>query len=232
MERLLSLNRMMKRTIAVGTCAAFLLAAGSRAQMQSAPAQSPAGQSSDAPRPDTPRPMAQNRATDAYAIYSMLLPGEPFSTMSADQAQHWGIADTTVNFEDINPAIPPDIELKPPQGNEKPFLEAVHDFMSRRYERITLTRAFHVDHDYKLLTPADLGELRDALAGPDPGSAIKDKWAGFPGITYFSAVYFNPSQTAALVYMSNFCTNLCANGQWVYLEKQDKQWVRRSGLNL
>jgi hypothetical protein len=211
-----TLIRMMKRTIAVASLVAFLLFAGSLAQT---------------PRPDAPRPMVQNRAADAYAIYSMLLPGEPFSSMSPDQAQHWGIADTTVNFEDMNPAIPPDIELKPPAGNEKAFTEAVQDFTARRYERITLTRAFLIDHDYKLLTPEDMSELRLALAGPDPGSEIKDKWAGYPGITFFSQVYFNGAQTAALVYMGNFCTNLCANGTWVYLEKRDNQWVRRSGLN-
>lgn len=218
------------RTIAAGSLLAFLLLASSFAQTPDA--SHPDVPHPDAPRPDTPRPLAQNRATDAYAIYSLLMPGEPFSTMSPDQALHWGIADTTVNFADMNPAIPPDIELQPPEGNEKAFLEAVHDFMARRYERITLTRAFHIDHDYKLLTPADVGELREALAGADPGSQIKDKWAGFPGITFFSEVYFNAGQTAALVYMGNFCTNLCANGRWVYLEKQDQQWVRRSGLNM
>jgi hypothetical protein len=207
----------LKRTIAAASFVVFLLTAGSFAQT---------------PRPDAPLPMVQNRATDAYAIYSLLLPGEPFASMSADQAQHWGIADTTVNFGDMNPAIPPDIELKPPDGNEKAFYEAVRDFMARRYERIQLTRAFQVDHDYKLLTPEDIGELKLALAGADPGSEIKNKWAGYPGITFFSQVYFNAGQTAALVYMGNYCTNLCANGTWVYLEKQGKQWVRRSGLNV
>ena len=221
------LTHMLTRTIAVATFTACLICTGPRAQSQSPGAPRP-----DAPRPDAPRPMLQNRATDAYAIYSILLPGEPFSTMSADQAQHWGIAETTVNFADIDPAIPPDVELKPPQNNEKAFLEAVHDFISRKFERVTLTRAFHVDHDYKLLTAGDVSELRQALAGADPGSEIKNRWAGYPGITYFSEVYFNAGQTAALVYMSNFCANLCANGQWVYLEKQNKQWVRRSGLNL
>jgi hypothetical protein len=221
MAHAISPIRLMKRLIRATSLAAFLLFASS-------PAQTP---DLDTPRPDTPHPMAQKRAADAYAIYSILLPGEPFSKMSPDQAQHWGIAGTTVNFDDINPAIPPDIELKPPQGNEQAFLDAAHDFVTRRYERIELTRAFHVDHDYKLLTPEDVDELRETLAGIDPGSQLKDKWAGFPGITYFSEVYFNGAQNAALVYMSNFCTNLCANGQWVYLEKQDQQWVRRSGLN-
>ena len=32
--------------------------------------------------------------------------------------------------------------------------------------------------------------------------------------------------------MNNFCANLCANGQWIYLEKNGAQWVRRSGLNI
>ena len=231
MPHSLSPQRTMKRATAAASFLMFLLFASSLAQTPNPDAPRPDVPHADAPRPDAPRPMVQNRATDAYAIYSLLMPGEPFSSMSPDQAPHWGIADTTVNFGDMNPAIPPDIELKPPEGNEKAFFDAVHDFIARRYERITLTRAFHLDHDYTLLTPQDVGEVREALAGADPGSEIKNKWAGYPGITFFSQVYFNSAQTAALVYMGNFCTNLCANGRWVYLEKQDKQWVRRSGLN-
>ena len=87
-----------------------------------------------------------------------------------------------------------------------------------------LERQLKIDRPYTLLSADDVAELRNSLAGIDPGSQLKDKWAGYPGITYFSEVYFNTNRTAALVYMNNFCANLCANGQWIYLEKQDNQW--------
>jgi hypothetical protein len=173
-----------------------------------------------------------DRAADSYAIYSLLMPGVPFDSMSPEQAPRLAIAATTVNINDMNPAIPPEGQLQPPPNNEKAFREAVQDFQTRRYERVQLEHQLKLDRPYTLLSADDVAELRNSLAGIDPGSQLKDKWAGYPGITYFSEVYFNTSRTAALVYMNNFCANLCANGQWIYLEKQDNQWVRRSGLNI
>jgi hypothetical protein len=179
-----------------------------------------------------PTPMVVERASDSYAIYSLLMPGVPFAGMSPDQATHFAIAGTTVNINDMNPAIPPEGELQPPPNNEKAFQEAVQDFHTRRYERVQLERQLTIDRPYTLLTPDDVAEVRKTLGGIDPGSQLQDKWAGYPGITYFSEVYFNTARTAALVYMNNFCANLCANGQWIYLEKNGTQWVRRSGLNI
>ncbi|HEY3991153.1 MAG TPA: hypothetical protein VGM02_17770 [Acidobacteriaceae bacterium] len=177
-------------------------------------------------------PLYPDRAGDSYAIYSLLMPGVPFAGMSLQQAPHFAIAGTTVNIDDMNPAIPPEGQLQPPPNNEKAFREAVADFHIRRYERVQLERQLNLDRPYTLLEPDEIAELRKALAGIDPGSQLQDKWAGYPGITYFSEVYFNTAGTAALVYMNNFCANLCANGQWIYLEKNGGQWVRRSGLNV
>jgi hypothetical protein len=169
---------------------------------------------------------------DTYAIYSLLMPGVPFESMSTTQAQHFAIAGTTVSIEQMNPAIPPDGQLQPPSNNAQAFREAVQDFQTRRYERIQIEHQIKIDRPYTLLAPDDLDELKMTLAGIDPGSQLQAKWAGYPGITYFSEVYFNTAHTAALVYMNNFCANLCANGQWIYLEKNSDQWVRRSGLNI
>jgi len=179
-----------------------------------------------------PIPLVLDRASNSYAIYSLLMPGVPFDSMSPDQAPHFAIAGTTVNIDDMNPAIPPDGQLQPPPNNEEAFREAVQDFRTRRYERVQIQRQLKLDRPYTLLTADDVAELRKTLAGIDPGSQLQDKWAGYPGITYFSEVYFNTTRTAALVYMNNFCANPCANGQWIYLEKKGNQWVRRSGLNI
>jgi hypothetical protein len=173
-----------------------------------------------------------DRAADSYAIYSLLMPGVPFDSMSPEQASRFAIAATTINIDDMNPAIPPEGQLQPPPNNETAFREAVQDFHTRRYERIQLERQLKIDRPYTLLSAGDAAELRNTLAGIDPGSQLQDKWSGYPGITYFSEVYFNTTRNVALVYMNNFCANLCANGQWIYLEKHDNQWVRRSGLNI
>jgi hypothetical protein len=80
------------------------------------------------------------------------------------------------------------------------------------------------------MTADQVAELRTARTSIDPGSDLSSKYAGYPGVTFFSQVYFNAAHTAALVYMNNWCANLCAAGEWVYLEKHGATWVRRSGI--
>jgi hypothetical protein len=164
-----------------------------------------------------PNPVQLERATNTYAIYSLLLTDDPSPGVPQKQGPV-AIADTTVNISDMNPAIAPDSQLQPPPGHEQSFHEAVQDFRSRRYERVGLTHKFHLG-DYTLLTPGQVAAYRQAQTG-------------YPAITFFSEVYFDSKQTAALVYRNNFCGNLCANSEWIYLEKRGRQWVRRSGLNI
>lgn len=158
-----------------------------------------------------------NRA-DTYAIYSLLLHDDPYPGLPQKQGT-LAIADTTLNITDMNPAIPPDGQLQPPASNPDAFREAVQDFRTRRFERLQLKRDFHLDTDYALLNPGDV-------------VAYKTTQTGYPAVNFFSEVYFNARQTAALVYRNVFCGRLCANGQWIYLEKHGDQWVRRSGLNI
>jgi hypothetical protein len=162
--------------------------------------------------------MISERAQNTYAIYSLLLRDEP----SPGLAQRGGpvaVADITVNISDMNPAVAPDSELLPPPNNEEAFHEAVQDFRTRRFERLQLTRNFKLDGNYALLNSSQV-------------DAYRSTQTGYPAINFFSEVYFNPKQTVALVYRNTFCGNLCANAQWIYLEKQNNQWVRRSGLNI
>jgi hypothetical protein len=160
----------------------------------------------------------------------MLMPGAPFDTMSPQQNQRWAIADTTVNIADMNPAVPPEGQLKAPDDHPKRFQEAVRDYEAHKYERIQLTSQFQLSLPYQLMTADQVAELRRARTTVDPGSDLSSKYAGYPGVTFFSQVYFNAGHTGALVYMNNWCANLCAAGQWVYLEKRDSTWVRRSGI--
>ena len=165
-----------------------------------------------------PRSMVVDRVTNTYAIYSMLLTDDPSPGVPQKQGTI-AIADTTVSITDMNPAIAPDTQLQPPPGHEQSFQEAVQDFKTRRFERIQLTRDFHLNGSYTLLNSSQVAAYRQAQTG-------------YPAITFFSEVYFDSKQTAALVYRNNFCGNLCANSEWIYLEKRGKQWVRRSGLNI
>jgi len=171
-------------------------------------------------------------AADIYAVYSLVMPGAPFAGLSTSQAPHFAIAAETVSIDQMNPAIAPDAQLQPPANNARAFKEAVQDFYSRRHQRTRLEPRLQLDRRYTLLSPEQVSDLRTSLTGIAPGCQLKDAWAGYPGITFFSEVYFNAAHTAALVYRNNWCASLCSNGQWIYLEKRDGHWVRRSGLNI
>ena len=163
-------------------------------------------------------PIPAGRAADSYAIYSLLLPGAPLDRLAPSHIRRWTIAGTTVSITDMSPAVPPDGQLKAPPDNVKAFNEALEDFQVRKYDRFQLeTASLHWNRSFNLLSNQQVSDLRRS------GSSDT-------GIAFFSAVYFNNKQTAALVYVNDWCGNLCAAGQWVYLEKQNGQWVRRSGI--
>ena len=194
-----------------------------------------------APRPPAvARPQHSTQATvpeipsaladDTYAIYSLLMPGQPFRGMQSGSTTRWAIAAETVNFDDMNPRIDPRGALKPPPDNEKPFHEAVETFLASKYERFRLQQKFHLDQPYDLLDADQVSALRAAKASPDPGSRLRGQYAAYPGVTFFSDVYFDAHRDAALVYMNDWCGALCSQGQWIYLEKHGGHWERMSGI--
>lgn len=170
-----------------------------------------------------------DRMRNSYEIYSLLIPGEVFANMDSSQKQGWAIAQVTVSAQDINPALAPEAALQPPSDHPELFKEAVTDYNLHKNQRVLLTRAFQLDRPYVLLDPAEVAEFHSARGGTDSSSALQQKYRGYPGITYFGQVYFDTHQTAALVYMLDWCGNLCAQAEWVYLERTNGQWVRRSG---
>lgn len=174
----------------------------------------------------------QDRAADSYAIYSLLMPGRLFQDNSNDSGKRWALAEKTVTFDEMNPRIDPRGALKPPSGNEKAFHQAVHNFEISRDVSYTLQRRLRLDHPYSLLSPAQVRDLRHAKAGLDPGSRTRAHYAAYPGVTFFSAVYFSDDQKAALVYVNDWCGVLCSQGQWVYLEKANGHWERKSGITV
>jgi hypothetical protein len=170
-----------------------------------------------------------SRQDDIYAIYSLLMPGSLFANLGPSQNQRWAIADTTVNIDDMNPALAPDAALKPPDGNPQPFREAVADFNARKYQRQTLVKGFHLSRPYTLLSADEVNEFRLARASATASTAIQQKFSGYPGVTCFSDVYFDSHRRVALVYILDWCGNLCSQGEWVYLEKHNGHWTQRSG---
>jgi hypothetical protein len=52
------------------------------------------------------------------------------------------------------------------------------------------------------------------------------KYRGAPALYGFSEVYFNANHTAALVYATDWCGNLCAHGFWVAFAFERGRWQR------
>ena len=171
----------------------------------------------------------QDRLPDSYQIYSLVMPGQVFTDMDSGQGQPWAIAGTTVNEDDMDPKLAPEATLQPPSDNPKAFEEAVNDYNQRKKERLTLRRRFQLSRSYVLLGPDDVAQFKASRVSLNATSDQQSAYSNYPGITFFSEVYFNLPQTAALVYILDWCGNLCSQAEWVYLEKQNGVWVRRSG---
>jgi hypothetical protein len=173
-------------------------------------------------------PVASDRLPDSYLIYAMLMPGQLFEDMGSGQSQGWAIGKSTVNEDDMDPKLAPDATLQPPDDNPTGFREAVNDYHQRKKERLVLTRRFNLSQPYVLLSPNDVVQFK-ASRSVNSNSELQSKYGDYVGITFFSEVYFNTAQTAALVYILDWCGNLCSQADWIYLEKRDGVWVRRSG---
>jgi hypothetical protein len=170
-----------------------------------------------------------DRLPDTYAIYSMIMPGQVFKDMDSGQNQAWAISATTVNEDDMDPKLAPEATLQPPTDNPRGFQEAVTDYNQRKKERMTLKRRLQLPRPYVLLGPSNTAEFKASRTSLNATSDMQSTYGNYLGITFFSEVYFNTAQTAALVYILDWCGNLCSQAEWVYLEKQNGVWVRRSG---
>jgi hypothetical protein len=172
-------------------------------------------------------PAVPDRLPDTYMIYSLVMPGQVFQDM--DNGQPWAISNTTVSEDDMDPKLAPEATLQPPSDNVQGFTEAVNDYNHRKKERMVLRRRFHLPRSYVLLPPADTSAFKASRTSMNASSSDRSTYGNYLGVTYFSEVYFNGAQTAALVYILDWCGNLCSQAEWVYLEKQNGVWVRRSG---
>jgi hypothetical protein len=127
--------------------------------------------------------------------------------------------------------LAPEAFLQPPADNPRGFQEAVSDYNQRKKERLALKPPprLNLSRPYVLLAPADVAQFKAARTSPMGSSDDQSKYSQYLGITFLSEVYFNTAQTSALVYILDWCGNLCSQAVWVYLEKRDGAWVLRSG---
>jgi len=189
----------------------------------------------DAP---TPFPMPDNRVADSYAIYSILM---PVGETARKNWPHdlWLVRDTTQTFippnEPCRPAVTsqrptdnstnPHVAVTPSEDRRHDYEEILEDWDSHCHDRILLDRhAWHTTVPVLLLdekAQSNFQAMRDSTV-----SGTVDPYQGAPALYGFSMVFFNKAHSVALVYATQWCGNLCAEGMWIALALEDGQWKR------
>ena len=149
---------------------------------------------------------------EVYRVYASLLPNE-WPTRVAR-------AKTLVLQEET------EIETKcMPSGTpgEMGWRIVVEDFQRQKATVRRILPARDIGSDYVVVAKADLREIFEADLS-DSWRSFYDRFPDSGGITYVSAVGFDPAKTRAMVYVAHVCGRLCGGGTHHFLEKQDGVW--------
>lgn len=141
--------------------------------------------------------------SEAYKIYSLLLPHEP----------PYGNDLVMIRQETVEATMPC---LTP--SAEKKFVGAVVAFNRLQGKKYLLQPRFQLDKAYKLI-------------GPDVIRALPSQPQSAASYVEMSPVGFNRDKTRAVLFMGSPCGGLC--GKWTYhlLEKVQRKWKEVSGVN-
>jgi hypothetical protein len=178
-----------------------------------APLQAPVSQP-----PKKPEPYLD---TDAYAVYSALLPQE-WTWRDAHAKRLVIVQETAGSFfgERFQ-----DLCIKGDEEFQKEYGSLLENFIQANQSARMLVRGFLIDKPYELVPRARI----DAYFGKQGPAGWKAFYADYPdskGFIWVSAVGFNKDKTLALVLMSHSCGGLCGGGTYHFLEKKDGKWTR------
>jgi len=119
----------------------------------------------------------------------------------------------------------------PDEQHRQDFVEILEDFDQHCHESILLTReGWQLGVLFRILNEQEQQEFARSRGAGDRFVSTKErrdlagKYKGEWSVSAFSEVYFNAHHTAALVYKSEWCGNLCGEGSWVGLELKAGQW--------
>jgi hypothetical protein len=181
--------------------------------------------------------MPQDRARDAYLIYSSLLPlGE--TAGSGWPHDLWLVRDTTIEvIPAAQPCAPkpgskedsfdmnPHIAVQPPKASAQDFQEILSDFDAHCHERSRLeSGGWLLNAPIRLLDEKGQQKFVDSRMKRDPDPGARAEFQGAAALYGFSRVFFNASHTVALVYATHWCGGLCGQGFWVAFGLDGAKW--------
>ena len=167
--------------------------------------------------------MSPARSSDAYAIYSLLLPAE-FPGTELAHSPLWLVAGTTVvGHEEVSD---PYKGLTVPLAQQKAFAAVLQDYEQHKHTYVRLEKKFLVGTPYLLLDRADREEFKKAWQASRNAQTdlLPARYKGAMGLISFSYVYFNFEHTLAMVYLSHWCGANCGGARWIALQKNDGGW--------
>ncbi len=186
--------------------------------------------------PLQPLPMPQERAGDAYEIYSQLLPGDEIEWGRVSR-QFWLMEDTTKAEPPESPCatggmMNPHRAIQAPEARQAELAELLADFDAHCHDRYLLDATkFHVKLPVRMLNEAARKRFVSHVMGYMPPAnnimqapPTPDEFKGAAGMHSFTAVYFNRAHTLAMTEIGMYCGGLCGNWRWVVLERRDGQW--------
>jgi hypothetical protein len=180
-------------------------------------------------------PIPLEKRMESYAIYANLLPN---GEMAARQWPHamWFVRDLTVSpvpgDEPCRPApgseggmMNPHEYIHPTADREQDFKEILEDFDQHCHDHLMLQPdIWHSETPVRLLTPEEQREAQETQFGTRGDADLGAKYKGASAIFGFSEVYFNAHHTVALVFLTDWCGNLCGHLSWLALALEDGKW--------
>lgn len=156
--------------------------------------------------------------SDAYEIYSLLLP----------QEESYGFSKGTLIIQQETVSQP--VASCVTADAARRFKDAIADYSRLNEQRWLLQQQFNIENPYEIAS-SDRIESFFKNKGP---SGWKDFYKRYPdsgGYIIMSAVGFNKSKTQAFVYMGSSCGELC--GRWLFhlFNKVDDKWKEAPGVS-
>jgi hypothetical protein len=197
------------------------------------------GQLPEAPIPSTTN--TAERASDSYAIYSLLLSGlenpsnnyliAAMTRVPLDVPTLARTSQIPVKFGwRLRGELKVSSRIVVPEDREPQYQQvsqALDDYQRRKAARVLLEPKLKLPRPYRLLNE---DEVREWLSFPcgtaDPTTMLQAsrKWAHWGPLVSFSEIYFSESQTIALVWAAVMTT--CGVEGWYLLEKGHGLWSR------
>lgn len=154
--------------------------------------------------------------TDAYRIYSLLLPYQESYGFAKGTLI---IQEETVSTRDgAEPCVTPEAATR--------FKDAITDYKRLNRKPWLLQRRFEIEKPYELVS----SDTIRALFGEGGWNGFYKRHPDSGGYIIMSAVGFNKEKTLAIVYTGSSCGGLCGRWSFHLLEKIDGNWKQVPGI--